>query len=158
MALPKPQLVDLRQYTTLDRVRFLPAGTDKATALTLLAEDCSQAEAVHDPAAFSAAIFEREQVSSTGIGNGIAVPHAKLPSVDTFTIAIGICPDGLDFAARDDQDVSIIIMIAASDQDRDIYLRVLATVASQLKCEQRRARLAAATDASTALDALCTLD
>ncbi|MHC5067054.1 MAG: PTS sugar transporter subunit IIA [Planctomycetota bacterium] len=154
MGLPQPQLVDLAAHTASDRVCFLKPACNKDEALRTLAEACHGSPQVHDHAAFTSAIFDRERVSSTGIGNGIAVPHAKLPTIDGFTIAIGISRDGVEFEARDGAPVSIMIMIAASDKDRDTYLRVLATVAGLLKDADRRAALVAAEDATAVLAAL----
>lgn len=133
MALPRPALVDLSQFLDSDRILFLGEGTTKQQALERLAERCAASPAISDPRGFITAIFERERVSSTGIGGGIAVPHAKLGSITGFAIAIGISQTGIPFEAKDDRDVHILVMIAASEHERETYLRVLATVASTLK-------------------------
>lgn len=154
MALPRPALVDLSAYLDPDRILFFAPGTTKPEALQQLSVRCASCPAVTDTAAFTAAIFERERVSSTGIGNGIAVPHAKLPSVDGFAIAVGISPDGIAFDAKDDQAVTVLVMIAASEHEREGYLKVLATVASTLKQDAVRAALIAASSADEVLQAI----
>lgn len=150
MSLPRPALVDLGAYLAADRIISLPPGTGKDDALHRLCAACAAHPAITDTAAFARAIFERERVSSTGIGSGIAVPHAKLPSIDDFVMAVGLSETGVDFAAKDGEAVHILVMIAASDQARDAYLRVLATVASVLK----RDALRATDDPAAALAAL----
>jgi len=129
-------LVDLHPYVALDRVVFLQEGLNKEQALQRLATTTAAHPDVRDAAAFATAITERERVSSTGIGGGIAVPHAKIASVYGFVISFGISHSGLAYQAKDDRPVHILVMIAASDQERDTYLKVLATVASRLKQPQ----------------------
>jgi len=135
MGLPRPHLVDLSDHLQPERIHFFDEGTGKGAALEHLANDLAEEPAIGDGEAFVAAIFERERVSSTGIGNGIAVPHAKLPTIEGFALAVGLSRHGIAFDAKDGEPVRIVVMIAASDQEREAYLRVLATVASILKRE-----------------------
>jgi mannitol/fructose-specific phosphotransferase system IIA component (Ntr-type) len=131
---PTPPLVlDLSPYLSTERVVFLAAGETKSATLRRLAELTGCHPAVHAPAAFIAAIFEREDVSCTGIGGGIAVPHAKLATVDGFVLTVGISPTGIDYDAKDRRPVHLVVMIAASDADPTAYLKVLAAVAARLK-------------------------
>ncbi len=128
-------LVDLQKYITTERIVFLPNGMNKDDALKVLVHKTAEYDTVTDPIAFESAIFEREEVSSTGIGNGIAVPHTKLPSINGFTLTIGISEEGIPFAANDGQDVHVFVMIAATNQERQHYLKILASVAATLKYE-----------------------
>jgi mannitol/fructose-specific phosphotransferase system IIA component (Ntr-type) len=128
-----PVLVDLSAYVASERVLFLDAEADKSATLLSLARLTSTHPNIGSAEAFERAIFEREEVSSTGVGGGIAVPHAKIPTNQGFVISIGVSRTGLAFDAKDGQPVHIIVMIAASDAERDTYLRVLATVAARLK-------------------------
>lgn len=155
MALPRPELLDLSEYLDPQRVIMLRQGITKTEALDELAGLCGVSNRVRDPAHFVAAIHERERVSSTGIGGGIAVPHAKLQTIDSFVMAIGICPSGIDFAARDGEPVSIVVMIAASDHLRERYLKLLATVATWLKQPECCAKIRQANGATEVIAALC---
>ena len=60
------------------------------------------------------AIKDREKILSTGIGSGIAVPHAKIAQVKSFCAVVGICKEGIDFSSQDGKPVQIIFMIAAT--------------------------------------------
>lgn len=139
--------MDLSGFLSASRVCFFPAGMRKREALEQLAAFTAQHPHVQDAADFVHAILEREEVTSTGIGEGIAVPHAKIASVAGFVISLGLCPTGIPFEAKDGKDVTVMVMIAASDREREGYLRVLATVAGLLR---RPAVLAALRQASTA--------
>ena len=151
--MPQP-LLDLSPFLSNQGILFLENGTDKQQALEQLAATAAQGENVTDPDAFRLAIFEREQVSSTGIGKGVALPHAKLPSNTGFSITIGISSSGIAYDASDDKDVYVIFMIAASDKDRKEYLRLLATVASTLKNENSFLQLQNTSSAQEVLDLL----
>lgn len=149
-----PTLVDLAAYVSTERVRFLASGLEKPVALRELAELTASHPSVTDRGAFLQAIYEREEVSSTGIGGGIAVPHAKIPSVAGFVISIGISRAGIDFKAKDQRPVHLLVMIAASDSARDTYLKVLATVAARLKNEAVCRSMREAPDGAAVISAM----
>jgi len=147
-------LVDLAPYLDPARVVFLDGAPSKRDALLQIAELTAIDFTPKDRAAFVRAIFDREDVTSTGIGNGIAIPHARLPSLPGSLIAVAVCVQGIDFAARDNQPVRIVIMIAARDRDRAEHLRVLASVAARLQDPGLRGRLIEARSAQTVIDIL----
>jgi mannitol/fructose-specific phosphotransferase system IIA component (Ntr-type) len=127
------QLVDLAPYVDPDRVIHFSGTPSKREVLTRLAERTVAHPSIKDAKAFMKAIFDREEVTSTGIGGGVAIPHARLSTIRGFVISMGLSPQGLDFIAQDGVPVRIVVMIAGSEQDRQTYLRVLATVAARLK-------------------------
>ena len=133
MAGALPSAVDLAPYVSAERVVVLDDARGKREALTRLIDATIVHPLVSDKAGFAKAIFDREDVTSTGIGGGVAVPHARLSSIGGFVITIGVCPGGIDFSAQDRHPVHVAVMIAATDQDRKTYLLVLATVAARLR-------------------------
>ncbi len=133
MAGPLPSAVDLAPYVSAERVVVLGAVVGKREALSRLIEATIVHPLVTDKIGFAKAIHDREEVTSTGIGGGVAVPHARLASIDGFVITIGVSPRGLEFSAQDRHPVHVVVMIAATDQDRKSYLMVLATVAARLR-------------------------
>lgn len=112
----------------------------KEEALKELVEVLARAKQVGDKDELMKAIMERESIMSTGIGLGIAVPHAKISSVTDFVIAIGISKKGIDFNSLDDKPVHIIVMIAGPNK-QEVYLRILAKVVLMLKSEEVRRRI-----------------
>lgn len=139
--------IDLGSYVAAERVLVVDHALGKRDLLTRLVDLTTAHPWVTDRAAFSKAIFEREDVTSTGIGGGVAVPHARLASVVGFVITLAVIPGGVDFLAQDGKPIRVAVMIAATDQDRKSYLRVLATVAARLKDPTRvPAMLSAAPD------------
>ena len=138
-------MIDIRAYLSTDRVTRLSSRTKDGAIMELVAL-AAKSPAVEDSEKLQEAIFEREGIMTTGIGLEIAIPHAKIPSVKEFVVAVGTTPDGLDFDAYDGQPVKIVVLIAGPSQEQQRYLQILARVTLGLKSEAvRRAVLDAAT-------------
>ncbi len=87
-------------------------------------------------------IFYREELMSTGIGLGIAVPHVRMEGVKQPCIAIGINRDGIrDYESIDDEVVRIIVMIVAGKEHHRLYIKLLSQIVSKLKNEDVREKL-----------------
>jgi fructose-specific phosphotransferase system IIA component len=129
---------------------------DKKSALKEMAELMATSPKVTDAAAFEKAIFEREEILSTGIGFGIAIPHAKVDAVKDFVIAVGRSHHGIEFEAFDHMPVTIIVMIGASAKQKDNYVRVLAKVSRLLKSEDKRNAILAAENSHEILEVFTT--
>ena len=130
-----------------DRIVWLET-TEKEEFLRRLARVLGTAEEVTNVEEFEDAIIDRESIMSTGIGLGLAIPHAKIASVKDFVLAVGISRDGIDYGAIDDQEVHIVVMIATPERERDNYVRVLAKVVRILKSPEVRSGLVEAKDAT----------
>ena len=142
----------LRPFLDSGRVAWFPPGTTKPGCIERLARLALADQPDADADAFLVALREREEVASTGIGQGIAVPHAAAACLERCRISIGLCPTGIPFAAKDDQPVKIIVLIASIAHQRSAHLAVLAGVASRLQHAALRRDLITATDAATVLD------
>ncbi len=127
---------------SLDRIKILDTD-DKNEALHQICDLLAEADSVNDPDALREAIFERENIISTSIGLGIAIPHVRLESVSEMTVAVGILKKGIDYQSFDDHPVNIIIMIAAPEGAHREYLSLLAKIALLLKNENLREQLLA---------------
>jgi len=76
---------------------------------------------------------EREEIMSTGIGFGIAIPHARLKAVKKMTFAIGISEKGIDFDSMDGEPVHLVILVAAGEKQHKEYLRLMSNIMGILK-------------------------
>lgn len=91
---------------------------------------------------FYSAILEREKIVSTGIGIGVAIPHAKIANCSNFFIIVGIQKSkGIEWNALDGSLVRLIFMIGGPDNRQTEYLKILSVLTQAIKDEQRRARL-----------------
>lgn len=99
-----------------------------------------------DKKMFRDAIFYREGLVSTGIGMGIAIPHAKMKNIHQFFIAIGIQQNkGIEWNALDKAPVRIIFMIGGPDDKQTEYLQILSMLTSAIKDVELRKKLLKAT-------------
>ena len=87
------------------------------------------------PAAVAEAVFAREQLMATGIGMGVAVPHARIEGLDRPLVAVGLSHQGVDFDAPDGLPVHIICMILTPLHDNGAQLEILADIAATFRTE-----------------------
>ncbi len=80
-----------------------------------------------------AAILKREELGSTGIGNGVAVPHTKHSSVDNLIATVALARDGVDFASLDGDDVHILFLLVSPPDRPGDHLRALETISRHLR-------------------------
>lgn len=121
-------------------VLFLTTET-RDDALKSMVNSLHQTGKIQDKEEFYNAIIEREKIVSTGIGMGVAIPHAKLTSFDDFFIAIGILQKGVEWKALDGAPVRVIFMIGGPDDKQTEYLQILSRLTFALKDEQRRKKM-----------------
>jgi PTS system nitrogen regulatory IIA component len=113
----------------------------KDAGLKALVKVLAKTEEVAKEKELAKAISDRERILSTGIGYGIAIPHAKIPSVSAFVAAVGVSKVGIPFDSLDGKPVHVIVMIAGPEGQNEEYLRILARFTSVLKSESTRTRI-----------------
>lgn len=121
-------------------VVILNAGSRDET-LHQLVHRIYEAGKLPDEETFFNAILEREKIVSTGIGMGVAIPHAKLPSYDQFFIALGVLQKPVDWQALDGAPVRIVFMIGGPDDKQTEYLQILSSLTQAIKDDERRKKL-----------------
>jgi PTS system nitrogen regulatory IIA component len=88
------------------------------------------------------AVMQRERVVSTGIGIGIAIPHAKIEEIDDFYVAIGIIKnEGVDWDAIDHLPVKLVLLICGPQERHGEYLQLLSKLTKKIKEEETRRAL-----------------
>jgi nitrogen PTS system EIIA component len=119
----------------------------KEDALANLAKRAAEIEPALNQDAVLSVLNEREQLGSTGIGGGVAIPHGKLPELDHMLILVGRSPGGIPFDAMDNGPVHIMFILLAPDKSATPYLRLLAQVSRVLKTQEVYQRIMEAPDA-----------
>ena len=100
-------------------------------------------------------ILHRESLMSTGIGNGIAIPHVLLPNMEKNCMALALCPDGItDYLSNDQIPVRLVFMLAAGKSQKVMHLRVLAAIGSLFYDGRLKAAFLAAGDPKACLEIL----
>ncbi len=84
---------------------------------------------------------QREELLSTGIGDGVAIPHTPVPGLDRQRAALVLCPQGVEFAAIDQQPVKIFFAVIGPKSAASEHLKILARLSRLLKSPETRRRL-----------------
>lgn len=136
--------IQVKNILSPDRIVFLNHST-KHDALLALADNLSTAPQVKASQELSSEIIKREELMSTAIGRGIAIPHVRLASVTDLVMSVGISKvDIIDFQAIDDTPVRLLFMIAAAYNQHAYYLQTLSFFSNRLKNRELRDALLAA--------------
>ena len=104
--------------------------------------------ALSDKKAFTEDVMERERVSSTGIGNSIAIPHGKSANVIETTAAIARLEKPITWSSADGEPVSFVVLLAVNENDKGVtHVKLLSQMARKLASEKTCKRLMDAADA-----------
>jgi len=103
-------------------------------------------------------LTERENLASTGVGSGVAIPHGRLSGISELKAALAICPEGVEFDSVDGQPVYILVAILAPERGTGAHLKALARVSRLLRSEAVRERFRAAEDADALFRAVLAAD
>lgn len=131
------RIVDLLSKSS---IQLNAAPKDKAEAIDMLVELQVKGGKIADKEEYKKGILAREEMSSTAVGEGIAVPHAKSAAVKAPSLAAMTVPAGVDYEAMDDEPSNLLFMIAAPN-DGDVHLEVLSRLMTMLMDEDFKENL-----------------
>ncbi len=130
--------MNVGDYLTPERVVILSAAT-KIEALDQLIDRLAESGVGVDREDLSTAVWKRESLMSTGVGQGLAVPHVRMAGVARTAMAVGVSRRGIaDYESLDGLPVHIIVLIVAVQGDHEGYIRLLASTTDVLKQENLR--------------------
>lgn len=130
----------LSSYMNPNLIVFFEAET-RDEAIETLVSTLRQTDTVSDPDSFNQAILDREKLVSTGIGMGVALPHAKMEICHSFFICVGILKKGVNWKSIDNAPVRIIFMIGGPDDKQTEYLQILSNLTQFVKKEDIRKKM-----------------
>ena len=134
----KDDIVQVKNILAPNRVIFI-SQTSRHDALVELATALSSAPQVKRSDELVSEILKREELMSTAIGRGIAIPHVRLSSVTDWVMAVGVCKTPVtDFQPIDDMPVSLLLMIAAAYNQHSYDLQTLSYFSAKLKKKELR--------------------
>jgi len=128
----------ITELLTKDTIAMDLSSTEKNGVIDELVKQLDKAGKLNDVTTFKEAIHNRESQSTTGIGEGIAIPHAKVAAVDTPAIAFGKSKTGVDYQSLDMQPAHLFFMIAAPEGGAQTHLDALAKLSGILMDEKVR--------------------
>ena len=113
----------------------------KKEVIEELVELLAKKNVILDKKATLDSLYEREELGSTGVGQGIAIPHSKTKGVKDLVAAFGVSKDGVDFDALDGEPVNIFFLLLAPEGAAGLMLKALARVSNFLKNKYYRRKI-----------------
>lgn len=146
-----PRLLPVRYMKLSDIIKpesIVPElrSRDKRGVLAELANVVSEVEPAVDRDALVQVLEEREKLGSTGIGDGVAIPHGKLEGINNPIMSFGRSRVGVDFDSMDARPVHLFFLLVAPENSAGAHLKVLAKIAKLLKDSEFRKKLLNAKD------------
>ena len=131
---------DISSYIENGVVSFIEAA-NRDEAIQKLVQNLDEKRPLYQKDEFLKAVLKREEMASTGIGKGIAIPHAKLSIYNEFFLSVGILEEGIEWGALDRIPVKLIFLIGGPDDKQSHYLKLLSQLTLYLRDEERRKKL-----------------
>jgi mannitol/fructose-specific phosphotransferase system IIA component (Ntr-type) len=122
-------------------VRLSLESRDKESCIKELVQLLEAAHGVNTKGEILSKVLQRESMMSTGIGNGVAIPHGKTRLLDHLVAACGVAPTGIDFESMDGEPATLFILLVSPESLRGPHVKALANVSRLLKEESVRAAL-----------------
>jgi PTS system nitrogen regulatory IIA component len=139
--------MDLSEIITPQMVIPELEAKDKVSVLTELVEPLVEKEQHLDKDRIVAVLLERERLGSTGIGEGIAIPHGKIDTLEELLISFGRSKEGVAFDSMDGQPAHLFFLLIAPEHSAGSHLKALAKLSRLLKDAAFREELFQAPDA-----------
>jgi PTS system nitrogen regulatory IIA component len=150
-------VIDFRAIVSRAATRARQTATSKKRAL----QNASELLAAAQPALNSRATFDqllaRERLGSTGLGDGVAIPHCRLAEAQRALGGMITLAEPIDFDAPDGQPVDLLFVLVVPGEGREVHLKILAELARVFSNADYRARLRAAESDAALYDALCSM-
>lgn len=131
----------LSKFCDENLVRFELKSKGKNESIQELVDLAAASKSVKDKSLLLKDVMEREKLVTTGVGYGVAFPHAKTRSVRGIVIAFGRSKEGIDFEAMDKRPVQLFFLIAAPEEAIGAHLNVMAKLSHLMKSQENRDRL-----------------
>lgn len=147
-------IVKITDYMSEELILLNLKAKNKDEALKELSALIGKSEKIEKKDAIYKALLERENLGSTGIGKGVAIPHAKTDVAESLTITFGISKEGVDFKSLDQEKVKIFFVFASPFKDSQIYLKVLARISRLIRDENFREKLLNCENAKEVLECI----
>ncbi len=141
-----------------DLMSFELSSDGKDDVIGELVDLAAQSKLVRDRDLLLEEVLKREKLVTTGVGHGVAFPHAKTRAMKGIVIAFGRSTDGISFAAMDHKPVRLFFLIAAPEDTIGAHLNVMARLSFLMKSQENRDRLLTAKNAGEVMEVLDSVD
>ncbi len=146
--------MNLLDIISFDCIRAPLVSTNKRGVIDELVDVLASVGRVKDPKALKDAVWTREQTRTTGIGQGLAIPHGKCAGMASLAMAIGKPARPMDFEAIDDQPVKLVVLLASPPDKTSDHIQALARISRLMMMDRFRESVYTATSAQQIYDLL----
>ena len=146
--------MDIQAIVSLDRTECAVQCNSKKRILEIIADIAAKQNENIDQATVLNSLMARERMGSTGIGNGIALPHGRLPGLEKVIAIVVTSTRAIDFDALDEKPVDIFFALLVPEEQTEGHLQTLATVAGKLSDKETIKAIRRATTSDDILSAL----
>ena len=136
--------MQILDFLSVDAIKLSLESKTKKDAIKEMVELLFKSGKVKDKKKMLQTLMEREELGSTGIGQGIAIPHGKSDTVSDLAAAFGVSQEGISFDSLDGEPVNIFFLLVAPEGAAGAHLKALARISSLLKDKYFRKSLVAA--------------
>lgn len=126
----------IKDLLSLNTIDLNAVAADKQDVINQAVNLIAKSGNISDLETYKNGVFKREQESTTGVGEGIAIPHCKCDAVKKATLAAMVIKDGVDYDALDGEKVNLLFLIAAPSTNDNVHLEVLAKLSNLLMHEE----------------------
>lgn len=145
-------LEKITDYMSLNLIELNLKSKNKVEILKELNDLLNNSGKINNKEKCLETLNNREKLGSTGIGKGVAIPHAKTEYADDLTIAFGISKEGIDFDSVDEEKVNVFFVFASPLKNSKTYLKILARISRLIRNEEFRDKLKNAKNPKEILD------
>ena len=131
----------INEILTLETILAEVKANNKENSIKELAGFLCQNHAIADKSELVRVLLEREKLGSTGIGENVAIPHAKMKGLNQIIAAFGISKNGVEFDSLDQKPVNFIFLLLAPENATGTHLKALARISRLLKNQEFKSNL-----------------
>lgn len=150
--MPTAQTTEINQLLRPEQVRIALSGTSKTDVINALIDVLDGHEDIDSLEAVRQAIFDREEMMSTGVGKGLGLPHAKTAAATDTVAAFATTAEPVDFGAIDDEPIRLLLLLVGPEDHKSKHIKILGRISRLISRDDLRQKLVEAEDPETVID------
>jgi mannitol/fructose-specific phosphotransferase system IIA component (Ntr-type) len=152
--MPTTQTTEINQLLRSEQVRIGLSGTTKEEVINALVDVLEGHESIDSLESVRKAIFDREEMMSTGVGKMLGLPHAKTSAATETVAAFATTEDPVEFGAIDDEPIRLLLLLVGPEEHKSKHIKILGRISRLVSRDALRERLIAAEDPETVIEIL----
>ncbi len=152
--MPTTQTTEINQLLRPEQVRIELPGTTKEEVINALVDVLEGHESIDSLESVRKAIFDREEMMSTGVGKMLGLPHAKTSAATETVAAFATTEEPVEFGAIDDEPIRLLLLLVGPEEHKSKHIKILGRISRLVSRDALRERLIAAEDPETVIEIL----